>query len=608
MAKSSKENTNSESNKGKQRYFVEERMFGRGFSGEQSMELTFAEFLAFYFGIKEVDGFRSRFDYALSRLEKGEQFSSYIPSAHLLRRILYDNANLNARFIEDHSDVNLWELWQNYYIDIHGYCSDDELKNKFKSYVASLKSSFYNQDDQNNENISFRRFYAVVDILRSNTLEYSSDKRWSSKFLFPFSSGCLFYDADIANEEKGPAQETLNLDTRFYRGQGHTLIAMLALSSSSDIKEQISQKLSDLFEHNTSIFAKAVECISGDAFLESTASSIAEGGDNKVNTVLTESRGNKTMLFFPYSVRESCQDLFDSLAEDFINVLNLQISLSKKVRTLTILSSLYIYTYLLRRCFWAIKQVQSKFPEPFIPLLLGNCDLKYFSRDVYHKYSENIISRAVKCAVIYGLEKAAETKKLSCLQQYIDNPKNKFLNPKDQKELFKDALRPVLYSDNTKENEEDLNKLVDKCESFEEILRNCTDALKKRRRISSIVTDSMLSKMAMSIGLVTRGSSNFYHYAITDELLEVLVLACCKERYIQNSEFLDKLFKRFRIAISTKSFEDLIKSGSQDQNVDMNKVKQNEQLLQSRLEKMGLCKALSDASFYYVFNPYVASN
>lgn len=597
MSNAIKDNNSEKSSKGKQRYCIEESIFGRGFSPEESVEFTFMEFLTFLFGITpdECDG--SRLDYVARKLASATinntNITSKLNPAHLLRRMLYDNANLNSRFIEDHSDGDLWTLWRDYYISVHEYDNDEAFIERFTKYVDHLQECFTESNDDN-ANESFKRFFNIVDILRSNTFDYTSSKRWTSKILFPFSKRCLFHDAEV-NLAKGKpkTQEKLNLDSRFFRGQGHTLLAMLSLSSSTEVKNEIESKLSDLLNQEDDIFTKAVKVLAGDEI---------EGLDEPVMNEDIQTK--KGMSYFPIQAKESCQSLFDNMAEDFVSILNLKFSARKKIRVLTIISSLYIYCYLLRRSYIVIQQYDSKFPEPYMPLIFGNCDLRTLSKSV-HGYYENIIARTVRDWLLLSIKRELSERSYDALTKYVDEPSLEFDNSKDVTEQFKNVISSVLYIDKTKDDEVDLNKIVYKCSSFEKILSNCTAALRKRRDFSSIVSDAMLAKTAKSIGLVTKGTTNYYHYAITDELLEALVLTCCNTRYMQNSDFLEKIFNRFRMVVSANDFSTLKSTDTHFSVVDENKVKHNETLLQSRLKQLGLCKELSDASFYYIFNPYI---
>lgn len=578
-------------------YIVEERIYGRGFSSEESIEFALMEFLAFLFGLEKIDGYSSRLEgvgHMMSLSDKPQILSS-IGQAHLLRRILYDNAILNSQFIRNHSTCDIWEIWRDYYLDIHPDTYNENYKEKFSKYVETLKHSFTDEETEDPID-AFKRFFTVVDILRANTYDYTSDKSWFAKILFPFSTESLFYEGDPTeitkkknSKDLSQLGEKLNVGSLFFRGQGHSILSMLALSSSDEKKQEIEKKLSNLLEKEY-VFAKAVRLISGDCLEEHEW------------TVLNEDKNIKSLRYFPIESKKDCQEIFDNLADDFLTILNLNVSFNKKIRLLTLISSLYIYIYLLRRSYSVIYRYDNKFTEPYIPLVFGNCELKSISREKY-SYSSKIITLAVRNWLLYSINEKVKHGQYASLKIYIDEPTSKFSDSNDAVIQFKQLISSIIYPNG--KNERDIENITENCHTFQDLLSSCTRNLEQRRKVSKMVSDNMCNKIAKSIGLVT-GPNNYLHYAITDELLEAVVISSCKDRYMQHSTFLDMLFKKFRMVVSVDLFKEIKVAEQSASSVDVDKIKKNEQLLQNRLKDLGLCKELSDARFYYIFNPYIS--
>ena len=68
---------------------------------------------------------------------------------------------------------------------------------------------------------SFDEFAMAIELLRSSSFEANSNKRWSSKFVFPFGPDALYEDLEI--NSKGKASN----DRRFFARTGELLYMML---------------------------------------------------------------------------------------------------------------------------------------------------------------------------------------------------------------------------------------------------------------------------------------------------------------------------------------------------------------------------------------------
>src|SRR3546814_9302190 len=75
---------------------------------------------------------------------------------------------------------------------------------------------------------TFYDFAAVIDFLQGSSIEGTSNKRWSSKFVFPFGPNALYEDVSVS------AKGGISTDRRFFARTGELLYLMLCRSNRSD--------------------------------------------------------------------------------------------------------------------------------------------------------------------------------------------------------------------------------------------------------------------------------------------------------------------------------------------------------------------------------------
>jgi hypothetical protein len=122
------------------------------------------------------------------------------------RNLLYNNEALGRIAAEGLSDAASWEKW----LPLMEKAAQGTTKGDFRY----LKDRF----------ASFRDFAALVGMLRSSTIENGANKRWSSRFVFPFGRHALYEDLNL----KG-TREYINFGL-----PGELLYQMLARSGLAD--------------------------------------------------------------------------------------------------------------------------------------------------------------------------------------------------------------------------------------------------------------------------------------------------------------------------------------------------------------------------------------
>jgi hypothetical protein len=266
--------------------WVDEQIWGHRLLDDQTPWLLFLEFL----NVTEAS------------YRKGQLFRNashpllYKPYKRLhLRNILFNNEVL-VRIAELYPDSNsAWDKW----LDWMGNNAKGVLPRDF-SY---LKGRFH----------SFRQFVSLVEILRGSAVESESNKKWGSRFVFPFGPNAIYEDLDIKSTGGVSRQ-------RIYFGRtGELMYLMLCRSKRS---EQLAARFSPLLS-----------------------------GDNQWNKLLAlfqptenEDLQEKVGGFLPYTQHP----VFELLADDWLQVLSLELPGFDALPHLVTLGAFHVMLYQLR--------------------------------------------------------------------------------------------------------------------------------------------------------------------------------------------------------------------------------------------------------------------
>jgi len=174
--------------------WVDEAIWGHRLYDEQTPWMTVLEFL----GIlqSEMEDGRALREETLNTLK-------YRPNRRLhLRNILFNNPHLEAvleQFPND--DEAQWQTWLQQMRATKGGPEERDF-----SYLRQRFSSF-------------KGFAALVQFLQASAIEGDSNKRWTSKFVFPYGPHCLYEDLDANGKTN---------DRRFFGRTGELLYRVLA--------------------------------------------------------------------------------------------------------------------------------------------------------------------------------------------------------------------------------------------------------------------------------------------------------------------------------------------------------------------------------------------
>lgn len=244
--------------------WVDEAIWGHRLYDEQLPWFVFLEFLNVF--THEDDKGRA-FD------EQGKPNELKYRAAHrlYLRNILFNNPHLPEIRLAYPSDSGRWEEWLRRMKSSATGLNHPEF--------GFLKEHFHSFDD----------FCEIVSLVRSTSLEVNSNKRWTSKFVFPYGRGCLYEDLDNSASTN---------DRRFFGRTGELLYLMLCRTPRKD----------ELLAAIRARLAKA------DKTWESIIQCLQPTSDEDMS-------GERANAFLPY-VSHPC---FDDLADDWLAVLRLDI-------------------------------------------------------------------------------------------------------------------------------------------------------------------------------------------------------------------------------------------------------------------------------------------
>ena len=179
--------------------WVDEAIWGHRLYDEQTPWLTFLELLNILLSdVKQGRGFKE---------VNGCNTLSYSPQRLLhLRNIVFNNPKMKKIMSEHRVDEVRWQTW---------FAEMDKSKAGVETGFTSIRKSFD----------SFEEFAWVTELLQSSSIEGTSNKRFTSKFVFPFGPDCLYEDLH---------EKQFTNDRRFFARTGELAYLMLCRSGKGD--------------------------------------------------------------------------------------------------------------------------------------------------------------------------------------------------------------------------------------------------------------------------------------------------------------------------------------------------------------------------------------
>lgn len=456
--------------------WVDEAIWGHRLHDEQSPWLTFLEFLNVLLA-EQVAG-RALDETALNSL-------SYKPQTQLrLRNLVFNNPHIMTVLAEDPSDEVAWATWLEKMAQSAGGLDAPEF-----SYLRDRFERFHD-------------FAAVIKFLQSSAIEGDSNKRWSSKFIFPFGPHALYEDVSVS--PKGGVAT----DRRFFARTGEVLYLMLCRSARA---AELRPVLVSRFLQNPAPYDGMVQALQGEPQF---------------------AKSERAGAFLPCARHPA----FNRLADDWLAILSLPIPAYDAIPHLVAITGLNLILYQLDRA----SEVLDREGGPIVCEIVSPKrsvvrDLSADSYQANNALPQQAIEQFIRStaessewAAAVGSDDATLAA-AEILQRAFDWP-----DPDDPDEAGGPPDKLI-------------ETLVEKA-----IVRH-------KQHVGKVHMT-----WARAIGLSSRRSSRRVRYAPTDRLLKTLVVTCVARR-MEFKEFLAVLADRYRLVIGDHQAKAFIDSGDADQ-------------------------------------------
>lgn len=456
--------------------WIDEAIWGHRLHDEQSPWLTLLEFLGI-FNAARADG------KALQEMRPNSL--SYRPQTQLyLRNILFNNPHIASVLSGTRSEDVMWDEWMRL----------------MKENVGGIANADFAYVRQNFE--SFGDFAAITGFLQSSAIEGNSNKRWTSKFVFPFGGSALYEDVSVS------ASGGVTTDRRFFGRTGEVLYLMLSRSRHA---AALAQLLSErLFEHRGpyDVLVKALQGTPQEAQNERAGSYLPVSG----------------------------HALFDQLAEDWISVLGLDMPAYDALPHIVAVTGLHLVLYQLSRARELLGGSEVKFVCEII------APKKTLVREISaNSYQlNNTLPQQAMEAFVLGVKESPEWQAALVTDQPVE------------------AAATVLARKFDWPEEDDRGEAWSSAdELLHELVRRAN--IRHKQHVARVH-----STWLRQIGLASRRASRRTRYAPTDRLLKSIVVTMVKKR-MEFREFLAALDARYGLVIGERQARDYIARGEADQ-------------------------------------------
>lgn len=454
--------------------WVDEAIWGHRLYDEQSPWMVLLEFLnVFHYELTKGRAFEE---------PNGLNTLKYQAAQRLhLRNILFNDPHLAEVRSEFAHDTNRWDEW---------------LK-RMKLAVGIAHPQFGYVRDRFH---TFDDFAEIVTLIRSSSIEVNSNKRWTSKFVFPYGKHSLYEDLDNSASTN---------DRRFFGRTGEVLYLMCCRAQR---KAELVAALRKCFERTDPTWDIVVRSLQP---MEDEA--------------LSRDRAN---AFLPYAAN-AC---FDDIVDDWIAILSLNITGFDVFPHLVNLAGLHLVKYQLT----ISRQV------------LGFSDPPSFVCEVVAP--RKTLVREISCELYQGNNLLPAR----AVEAYIARIET---SPEWQQALtesgaFEKCRSILLERVRWGDDEKDYSGPSDP----ELLLQALRQAAMKRHRQH---VANIHRNYGRDIGLVSRRGTVKLRYAPNDSMLKTLLFANVNKR-IELNDFLAKLQQRYGIVFGDREAEHVLPKGDFD--------------------------------------------
>jgi len=443
-----------------------------------------------------------------------------------LRGLLFNNPYVESIAESKLPDEEKWRQW------IDKFDQGKTGNGDTAGDIAYLRQSFTSFDD----------FAKAIELLRSSSFESRSNKRWSSKFVFPFGPDALYEDLQI------DAKGNMSNDRRFFARTGELLYLMLTRAKKgAELGDLLAERL---FERSAPMnrLARAMQ----------GAPQLPD--EPRISGYLPEDSNPR----------------FDQICEDWLAILTRDIPVYDALEHLIAITGLNMLLYFLERAKSAAGDDE---PVEFVCEIVSKDGRKVraLSGDSYLA-NQSYPEKAIR----------AHIESIRREKVWIDAGSAEFPDAERVKLLRETFQWPPVDS----RDEEDYAS------------RNPDDLVSKLVELALPRHGQHVGKIhaawSRAIGLSSRRLSRRYRYAPNDRLLKSIVIAIVDDR-MQFDEFLVEAKRRYGLVIGDAEGARLVEAKS----IDQGELSENRDNLEARLVGLGLVRRLSD-SCSFVENPFVS--
>jgi hypothetical protein len=484
-------------------FAVDEHIWGHRLYDEQLPHLAVMEFLGVL---------ASNRDDPL--VERAREKVRYRPQRQIrLRSLLFNNPYVQTVRDRPISDSDKWDQWEALFLaDATGHGDKD---------IAYLRETFLSFDD----------FAKAVELLRSSAFEARSNKRWSSKFIFPFGPDALYEDLRI--DASGASN-----DRRFFARTGEILYLMLCRAANGP---ELGKKLVERLFVSSAPLNRLARAMQGDSQLAQDPRDVG------------------------YLPRGS-HPRFDRLCDDWLAILSRDMPVYDALEHLIASAGINLLLYFLESA-----KTESGDTEPVEMVCeivsRERSKVRALSGDSYQA-NQALSSRAVRASV----------------DKFLLAPEwEAALNSSDPNGQCMAALRDQFqWPPSESDDEHDYSQMT----GADMAALLVEKALSRHEQHFGKIH----AAWSRSIGLSSRRLARRTRYAPNDRLLKSLVIAMVDER-MQFDDFLHEAKRRYGLVIGDAEGSHLIRDGK----IDQEALSDNRDNLESRLMSLGLVRRLSDS-------------
>lgn len=486
-------------------FCVDENIWGHRLYDEQLPHLTVLEFL----GV-----FGSNMEHPLRHHQELGGSVMFRPQRQVrLRGLLFNNPYVESIAESAASDEEKWKQWfERFRQGATGNGDED---------MTYLRRSFTSFDD----------FAKAIELLRSSSFESRSNKRWSSKFVFPFGPDALY--EDLAINAKGG----MSNDRRFFARTGELLYLILSRAKRGEELGGILARR--LFDHQAPM-NRLVRALQG---MPQCAEEPRRAG------------------YLP----EAANERFDQICDDWLSILNTDMPIYDALEHLIAITGLNMLLYFLER---AKRVAGDDDPVEIVCEIVSKerTKVRALSGDSY-QFNQGLPAKAVRAhieSIRSDVGWAAESVEFPDAER-VKLMRDRFQWPPTDAGDDEDSI--------DKSPEELVAKLVE-------------NALARHAQHVGKIHASW----SRAIGLSSRRLSRRTRYAPNDRLLKSIVVSIVEDR-MQFDEFLAEAKHRYGLVIGDAEGARLVGAKL----VDQEELNENRTNLEARLVSLGLVRRLSDS-------------